>query len=87
MSAHVDLETISEAERLLLEESGYEPVLRWRKRTGGCTVVCTTGEALKNIEIDRQRASCRQVPRGADGVCRVCGALLDPAGRPLGSGR
>ncbi len=73
-----DLETVSAEDRARLEAAGYRPVLRWEK----ASVVCSTGEALKNIEDSRRRAKCTHARGGDFHYCGKCGALM-PWWKPL----
>lgn len=69
-------ENVSEADAAALEAAGYRPVLWWKK----ANTFCTTGEALKNIEVEAKRAKCKHVRNGPTDYCRYCGIIM-PWGR------
>lgn len=67
-----DHAAVAPADRAKLLASGYRPVLRWAH----ANTICTTGEALKNIEIEAKRAKCAHVRNGASDFCRYCGQIM-----------
>ena len=72
-----DHEGVSVEDAARLRAAGYRPALRWVKSMGtGCGVICSTGEALRNIEIAEKQAKCSHVRRGGTEWCACCGALL-----------
>ena len=66
------IDEVPEADREILEAEGYRPVLWWKR----ANTLCTTGEALKNIEIGVKRAKCRHVRNGPTDYCRYCQAIM-----------
>lgn len=60
-STPVTADAVSKEDRSTLTAAGYIPEIRWRRTIGkgvdaGISVICTTGEALKNVELDTERA-------------------------------
>jgi len=45
-------ESVADEDRAKLEKAGYKPTLRWERQNLGRRVICSTGEALKNIEVE-----------------------------------
>lgn len=46
---------------LKLLRAGWRPVLRWELRENGRKTVCTTGEAVCNIDTDAKQGIVREV--------------------------
>lgn len=70
------MSAIPEEDRIRLKAWGYEPSINWKRRN----MECSTGSALKNIEIDEARAVCGRSKRGHENgrgsevdFCRHCG--------------
>lgn len=67
----------TQADRAALLAAGYRPVLRWRRDN----VICSTGEALKNIEIAEKQAACTHPfrARRLSGIeCTICDKRIAP---------